>query len=110
MGHDCALCFVAQIAPRIDPASLEFAPPRVDRAEGFDDRGRRPDTPIVRRTGPVIACWPTKLVLAPLAAAAVRAQLAALGVEPRGSPDAPPPLPTPPIATPLWDREDLAWS
>jgi glycine/D-amino acid oxidase-like deaminating enzyme len=101
---------LAKILPWIDTASLEFATHRVDRAEGLDEQGRRPDTPIVRRTGPVIACWPTKLVLAPLAAASVRGRLAELGIEPTENPPPPPPFPTPPIATPLWDREDLAWS
>ena len=110
---------LAKILPWVDIGHAEFATHRVDRAEGFAGHGRRPDTPIVRRQGSVIACWPTKLVLAPLAAEAVRAQLAELQIAP-SAPSAPSPdlpialLPhagaAPPTATPLWDREDLQWT
>jgi len=48
---------------------------RIDRAEGRTPDGRRPDAPVVRRFDQVIAVWPTKLALAPLAARAVLAQL-----------------------------------
>lgn len=110
---------LAKILPWMDIGHAEFATHRVDRAEGFAGHGRRPDTPIVRRQGSVIACWPTKLVLAPLAARAVRAQLAELQIAPSTPPASNPDSPialspsasaAPPTATPLWDREDLQWT
>lgn len=96
--------------PWIDLARAQLATFRIDRAEGLDSRGQRPDTPQVRREGRLIACWPTKLVLAPLAADAVLAALAGAGVEPshasRGEVDAP----RPGVALPPWESEDLRWS
>src|SRR5690606_33590542 len=101
---------LAKVLPWIDTGALEFATHRVDRAEGSDAQGRRPDGPVVRRRGQVIACWPTKLVLAPAAAEAVRSELEALGIAPTGRRTELPRAPRPPVATPVWDREDVAWS
>lgn len=110
---------LARILPWVAIAGVQFATHRVDRAEGFDRQGRRPDTPVVRRHDTVIACWPTKLVLAPLAAEAVRDRLTELSITPAASASSTPGLPLihlpfaispPPTATPLWDREDLQWS
>lgn len=58
-------------------ASLEVV--RVDRAEGFDERGKRPDNIIVRDVNGVMFCWPTKLVLAPILAEEVAARVRASG-------------------------------
>ena len=107
---------LAEVLPWISFDGVEFATLRIDRAEGFDEAGRRPDTPVVRAHGPVIACWPTKLVLAPLAAAQVADQLGRLHVSPaHSSPEhstqrgllAAQPRPEP--AAPIWDRNDLSW-
>lgn len=98
------------IVPWIDLRGLEWASLRIDRAEGFDLDGRRPDAPVVRATGPVIACWPTKLVLAPLAAAQVLDLVGSLGIEPSGGASGAADLPRPPVAISPWDREDLPWS
>jgi hypothetical protein len=99
---------LAEIVPWVDLSRAEWAAWRVDRAEGFVAGGRRPDTPVVRRVGPVIACWPTKLVLAPLAAGMVLDALGDAGPS-RGGPgtiDGP----RPGVATAPWDREEVAWS
>ncbi len=118
----CARQELAAILPWIDLEGVEFATLRVDRAEGFDASGQRPDTPVVggdkTTTTPVvhtpdtiIACWPTKLVLAPLAASAVLEHLRTL-CEPAPKPldtvplDGPRPVP----AAPVWDRDDLRWT
>lgn len=108
---------LAEILPWISLDRVEFATLRVDRAEGFDESGRRPDTPVVRAHGPVIACWPTKLVLAPLAAAGVLEQLSRSGVSPTApAPDTIPTrrtlasAPHPEPAMPIWDRDSLSWS
>lgn len=107
---------LGEVVPWIPLDGAEFTTFRVDRAEGFDAEGRRPDTPVVRAHGPVIAAWPTKLVLAPLAAAAVAEQLRTAHVSPRPGADcAPLPgsllgLARPVPATPIWDRDDLDWT
>ncbi len=108
---------LAAILPWIDLEGVEFATLRVDRAEGFDANGQRPDTPVVRAQGNVIACWPTKLVLAPLAAVAVLEHLKNMfPLAPTTIPttttsnadplDGPRPVP----AAPVWDRDDLLWT
>jgi hypothetical protein len=40
----------------------------IDRAEGKTEAGTRPDGPVVRKFGNMLAVWPTKLALAPVAA------------------------------------------
>lgn len=62
---------LAGLMPWIDLTNIEFATFRVDRAEGLTADGDRPDEPVVRRAGPVIACWPTKFAFAPTVAAQV---------------------------------------
>ena len=47
---------------------LRFGTLRIDRAEGRTPAGLRPDSPVVRPLGPLVAVWPTKLALAPVAA------------------------------------------
>lgn len=98
-----------RLLPWVRLDSLELATLRIDRAEGRDEKGRRPDTPVVRAHRRVVACWPTKLVLAPLAAD--RAAALAAAALPERRPARPPStLPRPPVAEPIWDREDLRWS
>ncbi|MFG0244362.1 MAG: FAD-dependent oxidoreductase [Phycisphaerales bacterium JB054] len=108
---------LAEILPWISLDGVKFATLRVDRAEGFDESGRRPDTPVVRAHGSVIACWPTKLVLAPLAAAGVLEQLRRSGVSPTAPASDTVPTrrtlasaPRPEPAMPIWDRDSLSWS
>ncbi|VAX40670.1 hypothetical protein MNBD_PLANCTO03-854 [hydrothermal vent metagenome] len=112
---------LTKILPWLDLTRLEFTTFRIDRAEGAHPDSRRPDTPVVRREGSVIACWPTKLVLAPLAAAEILTHLRALGLAPLPPDDAaisPSALPCahfpfsicpPGLAAPPWDREDALW-
>ncbi len=113
---------IAKILPWLDLAALEFATFRVDRAEGANPDAKRPDTAVVVRHESVIACWPTKLVLAPLAAAEILAHLNALDIAPAltsNPTDADSDLPVadlpftispPGLATPPWDREDTPWT
>ncbi len=113
---------LTKILPWLDLSRLEFTTFRIDRAEGAHPDSRRPDTPVVRCEESVIACWPTKLVLAPLATAEIFTHLRALGITPLPSKDpeaSPPALPfahlpfaiSPPgLATPPWDREDTPWT
>jgi len=49
-------------------SGLRFATFRIDRIEGARG-GRRPDGPVLQALGRTLAVWPTKLALAPVAAA-----------------------------------------
>lgn len=73
--RELAACF-----PRMSWATAQIRTVRVNRAEGFQADGRRPDLPVVRSRDRLIAVWPTKMVLAPLAAAEVVRAVQALGV------------------------------
>ena len=50
---------------KVNLRDTEWATHRVDRAEGRQPSGLRPDGPVVRREGSTITAWPTKLALAP---------------------------------------------
>lgn len=71
--HAVAAREITECLPWLDTQSLRWQSVRIDRAEGKTPDGRRPDGPILRRVGHVIACWPTKLALAPVLAAQVLA-------------------------------------
>lgn len=75
---------LSQCMPWITPAqyaSMRWATLRIDRAEGKMADGRRPDGPVVHRFGRVIAVWPTKLALAPVAAKLVLSAVESVLVE-----------------------------
>lgn len=83
-------------------ADVEWATYRVDRAEAATGSGARPDDVFVRREGPIITAWPTKLALAPRVAERIADHLD----RPRGMTDAMQELtdwPRPPIAPPPWE-------
>ena len=55
-----------------DVSGMRWSSFEIDRAEGKTANGKRPDGPVVRDVVEgVVAVWPTKLVLAPVAAARV---------------------------------------
>lgn len=97
--------------PWVDPRPMRWAAFRIDRAEGATALGRRPAGPVVKALGNVVAVWPTKLALAPTAAAGVIAAVRSL-CGPRGDTDVGSimGLPRPPVAPRPWEREDLAWT
>lgn len=53
------------VLPAVDFTNTQWATYRINRSEGLDPRGARPEGPVWRREGSVITAWPTKLVLAP---------------------------------------------
>jgi len=53
------------VLPAVDFTNTQWATYRINRAEGHDPRGARPEGPVWRREGSFITAWPTKLVLAP---------------------------------------------
>lgn len=100
---------VGSILPWVDLSRTEWAVWRGDRAEGLTEGGRRPDEPVVRRIGPVVFCWPTKLAFAP----AVGRRVVELAIEQGvgtcpGQPGLD--LERPGVAPLPWDAEGVAWS
>ncbi len=53
------------LLPAVDFTNTQWAAYRINRAEGLDPRGARPEGPVWRCEGSTITAWPTKLVLAP---------------------------------------------
>lgn len=66
------------VLPGVDFARVEWATYRIQRAEGSDPRGARPEGPVWRRERNVITAWPTKLVLAPRLAESIADSLGAV--------------------------------
>ncbi len=54
--------------PNIKSNSLGWATLHINRAEGIQINGKRPDNPIIRQHGRQITVWPTKLAFAPVVA------------------------------------------
>lgn len=91
---------LADLLPWLDVSGMEWATWNVDRAEGSQPDGSRPDQPVFYRIANVTVAWPTKLAFAPMLAARLQAELsvAKLGAVPLAEA-----LPTPPVATRIWD-------
>lgn len=92
--------------PGVDLGDVELAAYRVDRAEAATSTGARPDEPQVLREGNVLTVWPTKLALAPRAAARVMEMMSR---DPEDRADHPAVLPiiedwpAPGVAPPPWE-------
>ncbi len=104
---DIARRELAEIFPWLDFGHQQWATLRIDRAEPRQPRLLKPDRAFASLTdtaADVIACWPTKLALAPDLAKSVLALLSENGVQPRGGDDlsALSSLGTPAVAAPFW--------
>jgi glycerol-3-phosphate dehydrogenase len=101
---------LAEILPWVDLAHTEWATLRVDRAEGRQPGGHRPDLPVLNWSGPVGVAWPTKLALAPRLAEMV---MDGLGLDAPTQAEGLPGLdewPRPEVAPYPWDVEGRTWS
>lgn len=95
---------LAELLPWVDFQSMAWSTWRVDRAEGCQPDGSRPDQPMVQRFANVTVAWPTKLAFAPLLAARLRKELGVMAAAADASPVADAgQLPTPPVASSIWD-------
>ena len=114
---------LTKMLPWIDLREAQWASNPIDRAEGHRLDGSRPDLPVVHAQDNVIACWPTKLVLAPLAAGLVCGAIDSMAIAqahtqadlPASMPSVPAngqriPLPKADIAVEPWNRKDMRWS
>jgi glycerol-3-phosphate dehydrogenase len=91
--------------PWIDFASAQFASFFIDRAEGLQPKGKRPDSCIVKEEKNVMVAWPTKLIFAPRVAQEVINSLTQAGIEKSiGDLHALRGWPMPVIAKPIWDE------
>lgn len=98
---------LADIFPWLDFGHQQWATLRIDRAEPRQPKLLKPDRAFAAVTDnaeDVIACWPTKLALAPNLAKSVLELLQADSISPRGGDDtaALASLGVPPIAPPFW--------
>jgi glycerol-3-phosphate dehydrogenase len=91
---------LADLLPWVDFSGMEWATWHVERAEGSQPDGSRPDQPVFRHIANVTAAWPTKLAFAPMLAARLQSEL---GVAKSGAAQPAEALPTPPVATSIWD-------
>lgn len=95
--------------PWADLSEATWATLRVDRAEARTPGGKRPDSIVVRELGErLIAVWPTKLVLAPVAAQRVAEIM--LDDPKRGSNSPSADAPQAPVAVAPWESEGFQWS
>ena len=101
---------LAAVLPWIDFSGVAWATLEIDRAEGLQPTGGRPDTPVLTSVDRVIVAWPTKLAMAPRLAQWIETQLLAEGVQPMPGelPDIPQ-WPRPELASYPWDGE-LQWN
>ena len=91
------------VLPGIELAGCAWATQRIDRAEAATRTGLRPDDVSVRRVGPCIVAWPTKLALAPRLAERVRGLLD----EPQVREGPPTPADArPQVAAPPWETRE----
>ena len=97
---------ILAVLPGIDLRGTEWATQRVDRAEEATADGSRPHAISVLSDANVLTAWPTKLVLAPQLAAAVREQLAELGIA--RAEDEESALPAEPVEFADWPRPPVA--
>ncbi|MBU0655710.1 MAG: FAD-dependent oxidoreductase [Gammaproteobacteria bacterium] len=95
---------LAELLPWVDFDGMEWATWNVDRAEGCQPDGSRPDQPAFFHMANVTLAWPTKLAFAPMLASSLQSALSvakSVGKWPVES------LPTPPVAHSIWNEVDF---
>ncbi len=92
---------VATLMPWVQTEDTVVRTVRVDRAEGAQAGGVRPNGPVVQRVGNAVFCWPTKLALAPQAASMLIKEM------PETPAHAQPMIAweRPPVARPPWEQD-----
>jgi glycerol-3-phosphate dehydrogenase len=95
-----------KVLPWLDTQGLLWSSCRINRAEGIQAQGQRPNTPIYHQFANLVFAWPTKLAFAPLLADQLCALMPNSQIKTSTAElDFPTNFPTPPIATPLWQRD-----
>lgn len=94
-----------ELFPWINFSNTQFATFFVDRAEGLQSDGRRPDSCYVKEVQNVLAAWPTKLALAPKLSDEIIQNLKKSDVKPHAADlRALRAWPIPALAKPVWDE------
>lgn len=74
------------LLPAIDWQTRSWATLRINRAEGRQRGGRRPDQPVIQQHGRQLTVWPTKLAFAPLVADRLLEKISATGIHKQHKP------------------------
>jgi glycine/D-amino acid oxidase-like deaminating enzyme len=98
---------MAQMFPRVDWKTKEWASLLIDRAEPFDEKGHLPPGPYLSHYGKVTVAWPVKLTFAPLLGDHIQQHLQERGILPEGEAPPLPPLPLAKLGEYPWDA--AAW-
>ncbi len=91
------------LLPWVNFDGLEWATWHVDRAEGLQEGGSRPDQPMVHHIHNLLVAWPTKLAFAPML---TRSLQSALSVAKSGRNQQTGRYLPPPVASSIWDVVD----
>jgi glycerol-3-phosphate dehydrogenase len=97
---------LADLLPWMDFSSMEWATWNVDRAEGRQPDGSRPDQPQISRVANVTVAWPTKLAFAPMLTARLLENLPIKGLH--GHHDNGDNCFVPPVATSVWEQASFS--
>ena len=96
---------LAALFPWLDFSNALFASFLIDRAEGLQSDGRRPDSFYLKEIKNYIVAWPTKLALAPSLANAILDCLQKVNFQPKKQElSALKEWPHPAIKKPIWDK------
>lgn len=94
-----------RLLPWYDLSQLEWATWHVERAEGAQSDGSRPDQPSIKQVANVTVAWPTKLAFAPmLAQQLLNAVLPRLQTQSTNTKQSALPACVPDVAETVWDR------
>ncbi|MGB3917614.1 MAG: FAD-dependent oxidoreductase [Thiothrix litoralis] len=91
---------LTDLLPWMDVSGMKWGTWAVDRAEGGQPDGGRPDQPVFYHHANVTVAWPTKLAFAPMLSARLQS---ALSMAKSGAKPVAAGLPSPPVATCVWD-------
>lgn len=95
-----------KVLPWLATQGLLWSSYRINRAEGIQTQGQRPNTPIYHQFANLVFAWPTKLAFAPLLADQLCALMPNSQIKTStAESDFSTNFATPPIATPLWQRD-----
>ena len=89
-----------QLLPWVDFNKTEWSTFNINRAEGQQIKGKRPDQPVVKHIDNISIAWPTKLAFAPMLVDSISSKFIALN--PRLDSQLPKGLPQVKIAKPVW--------
>ena len=94
---------IAKVFPDLKLQDPEFGSFRIDRAEGRQKNGSRPDRFVINTDNNLSMIWPTKLALAPLTAMHMQ-EILDKKITKSNEHNLHNSYPKPDIATPIWEK------